>query len=88
MINTLAGGLVPLGVHVLHVAIEAAELGQELCLVHVSLSVLHVDLDARSFVEAPISVVLGVLDGLTEHEVVLDPLVGLVLHITLLLLAR
>lgn len=68
---------VPLRVHVLHVPIEAAELGQELCLVQVPFHCFHVGLDARPLVEAPVSVILRLVQCLAKELIIFQPLFGL-----------
>ena len=83
MIDALTSRVTPLGVYVLHVAIEAAELGQELRLVHESLRVFHVDLDSGALIEAPVRIVLRILNCLAEQVVVFHPFLRLVLHIRL-----
>ena len=69
---------VPPSVYTLHIAVEAAEFGQELGFVKVPLAVLHVRLDARPLVEPPVCVVLRAIKRLTKHRIVLQPSLGLV----------
>lgn len=52
----------PMGVHVLHIAFKAAELGQEFGFVEVATPLSKVGLDSRLFIESPVSVVLRLLD--------------------------
>ena len=72
---------VPFSIHVLHVAIKAAEFCQELCFIEVSLAVLNVSLDAGPFVEATICVVFGLVNSFTKSFVVLHPLFNLLLNV-------
>lgn len=51
-----------MGVHVLHIAFKAAELGQEFGFVEVATPLSKVGLDSRLFIESPVSVVLRLLD--------------------------
>ena len=78
--------LVPLRVDELHEAIEAAEFRQELCLVQVPLTRIHIGLNARLFIEAPICVILSLINGFAEPVVDLDPFFDLFRHHFLLLL--
>lgn len=69
---------VPLRVNVLHVAIEAAPLRQELRLVEVSLIVISVGFDAWLLLETTIRVVFCFVDCQAKQSIVLKPLFYLV----------
>ena len=75
-------GLIPSRIDVLHVAVEAAELGQKLCLVQVSLPVLNVSLYAGPLIKPAIRVLFSFVDSLAEEVIVFNPsahlLIGLV----------
>ena len=86
-VNAVAQRAFPMSVHVLHVAVEAAELGEELGLVQEAIAVFNVGLDAGILVEPTISVVLCLVDCFSEEVIVLQKLVNLLLPRIFLILS-
>jgi len=76
--------LVPVCIHVLHVAIKAAKLSQELCLVQILFVCLNASLDSWFLIESSVCIVLCIVDCFTKHVIVFEPFVELVCFWTLL----
>ena len=83
VVNAIAR-LVPNLINVLHVAIETAKLCQELAFVQVPLPIVVVCLDPRPSIKPLVCVGLDLVDRLAKLLIVAEPLVHLVLNLTLL----
>ena len=69
----------PFRVDVLHVAVEAAELGQEFSLVEVPRAILNISLDPRLFIKSTIRVQASFVKRCAEKCIILQPLFSLLL---------
>ena len=69
-----------MSINVLHVAVEAAKLGEELSFVQEAIAVFNVGLNAGILVESTISVFFCLVDCFSEEVIVLQKLVNLLCH--------
>lgn len=70
--------LIPVSIHILHVAIKAAKLSQELGLVQILFVCFNASFNSRFLIEASVCIVLCIVDRFAKHVIIFQPFVKLV----------